>query len=185
MITIVSGLPRSGTSMMMQMVEKAGIPVLTDKIRLADESNQNGYYEYEAVKKLGQDATWLEEAEGKVVKVVSIFIEKLPSNYDYRIVFMERNIDEILHSQRSMLERQGKSSPADQTLLRATFLSQVERTKAYIEARENMSLLDQKYEEILMSPVPAAVNLATFLDQGEPITIASVVDPELRTSIIQ
>lgn len=185
MITIVSGLPRSGTSMMMQMVEKAGIPVLTDEIRAADESNRNGYYEYEAVKKLRQDASWLEEAEGRVVKVVSIFIDQLPSSHDYRVVFMERNIDEVLHSQRSMLEREGKSSPADQTLLRATFLSQVERTKGYVEAQENMSLLNLKYEEILMNPVPAAVNLATFLDQGEPIMIASVVDPDLRTSIIQ
>ncbi|MCF7808773.1 MAG: sulfotransferase family protein [Candidatus Marinimicrobia bacterium] len=185
MITIVSGLPRSGTSMMMQMVEKAGVPVLTDGIRSADESNQKGYYEYEAVKKLKHDTSWLSEAEGKAIKVVSIFIDELPATFDYRIIFMERNIDEILHSQHTMLERQEKTSPAGQTLLRATFLSQIQRVKTYIESQKNMSLLCLQYEDILANPLPAAVQLATFIDQGDALSMASVVDPSLRTAFAE
>ena len=107
-MAIVSGLPRSGTSMMMQMLEAGGMEVLTDGIRQANEDNPRGYYEFERVKQIKEDPGWLEEAQGKVVKMVSMLLFDLPAGYRYRIVFMRREMREILTSQRVMLERLGQ-----------------------------------------------------------------------------
>jgi hypothetical protein len=110
-ITIVSGLPRSGTSMMMMMLEAGGLEPLTDNLRTADEDNPRGYYEFERVKQLKSDKTWLSQAHGKVVKVVSALLSHLPSDHCYKVLFMRRDIDEVLSSQHQMLLRRGK--PAD------------------------------------------------------------------------
>src|SRR5262245_12295550 len=106
-ITIVSGLPRSGTSMMMSMLEAGGLGALTDGIRAADEDNPKGYYEFERVKKIKQDTAWLADAKGRVVKMISQLLLDLPAAYQYRIIFMRRNIDEILASQKQMMVRRG------------------------------------------------------------------------------
>jgi hypothetical protein len=113
-IVVVSGLPRSGTSMMMKMLEAGGIPVLTDYEREADEDNPKGYFEFERVKNLkdGDDA-WLPQAKGKVVKVIAALLTDLPSSYEYEVIFMRRAMPEILASQRQMLIRRGEM----QTLL--------------------------------------------------------------------
>ena len=94
MITVVSGLPRSGTSMMMRMLEAGGVPVLTDEKREADEDNLQGYYEDERVKQLREDASWITEAEGKAVKVISYLLRHLPCGHSYKVIFMERRIPE-------------------------------------------------------------------------------------------
>ena len=107
-ITIVSGLPRSGTSMMMKMLEAGGMQVLTDHIRTADEDNPKGYYEFERVKQIEHDQAWLPDAQGKVVKMISALLKHLPSSYTYKVIFMRRNIDEILASQKQMLIRRGE-----------------------------------------------------------------------------
>ncbi len=112
-VTLVSGLPRSGTSMMMRMLEAGGLPVLADHLRTADEDNPEGYYEFERVKKIEHDSAWLEEARGRVVKMISALLKHLPPGYTYKIVFMRRKLEEILASQREMLVRRGK--PADAT----------------------------------------------------------------------
>ena len=104
-VTLVSGLPRSGTSMMMQMLHAGGIPAVTDNIRLADKDNERGYYELEAVKRTKDDASWLRDAPGKAVKVIYLLLYDLPTDYTYRVIFMNRNLDEVLASQRAMLER--------------------------------------------------------------------------------
>jgi len=105
-ITVVSGLPRSGTSMMMKMLEAGGLACLTDSKRLPDEDNPRGYYEFERVKKLPEgDCDWLIDARGKVVKVVSTLLEYLTTVYPYKIVYMQRNTLEVVHSQRQMLSR--------------------------------------------------------------------------------
>ena len=108
-ITIVSGLPRSGTSMMMKMLEAGGLEAVTDEIRKADEDNPKGYYEFEKVKKIKEDSSWLEDVKGKVVKMVSMLLYDLPSDYSYKIIFMRREMNEILASQTKMLGRKGKS----------------------------------------------------------------------------
>ena len=107
MITIVSGLPRSGTSMMMQMLKLGGIEPFIDNIRTPDEDNPKGYFEYEKVKKLKIDNSWLEDAEGKSIKIISQLLSNLPSEYNYKVIFMRRDMSEILASQQKMIERLG------------------------------------------------------------------------------
>src|SRR5437899_574640 len=108
-VTIVSGLPRSGTSMMMKMLEAGGMEPLTDHVRTADEDNPKGYYEFERVKDLEKDQTWLEDAKGRYVKVISMLLKHLPAGYTYKVIFMRRTMEEILASQRKMLVRRGES----------------------------------------------------------------------------
>ena len=110
MITIVSGLPRSGTSLMMQMLESGGLPVLCDGERKADTDNPKGYFEWERIKQLPKDPSLIAEAEGKVVKVISQLILSLPADHDYRIVFMQRPLPEVLKSQDKMLRTPGQRS---------------------------------------------------------------------------
>src|SRR5215831_7771246 len=107
-IMIVSGLPRSGTSLMMQMLDKGGLPVVTDNIRAADTDNPRGYYEYEQVKKIKEDASWLPATRGKAFKMVSQLLYDLPASETYRIIFMERDLEEVLQSQEKMLARLGR-----------------------------------------------------------------------------
>src|SRR5262245_34269287 len=119
-IIIVSGLPRSGTSMMMKILEAGGLPVLTDALRTADDDNPKGYYEYERVKQLDKgDQAWLAEAEGKVVKVISALLTQLPATHQYRVIFMQRKLAEVLASQRKMLIHRGEPTDAvdDETLI--------------------------------------------------------------------
>jgi hypothetical protein len=98
-ITIVSGLPRTGTSLMMQMIHAGGIPALTDKVRASDEDNPKGYFELEAVKRTKKDDSWLAEAAGRVVKMVHLLLYDLPVNHQYRVVFMRRELREVVRSQ--------------------------------------------------------------------------------------
>ena len=107
-IIVVSGLPRSGTSMMMKMLEAGGLEILTVNLREADANNPKGYYEFEQVKKIKEDSTWLPDAIGKVVKIVTGLITFLPAEYNYKVIFMERELGEILSSQKKMLGRLGK-----------------------------------------------------------------------------
>src|SRR5689334_6667350 len=107
-IVIVSGLPRSGTSLMMQMLHGGGVEVVTDHVRTADTDNPRGYYEYEQVKKVKQDASWLPATRGKSFKMVSQLLYDLPPGERYRIIFMERDLDEVLVSQEKMLQRLGR-----------------------------------------------------------------------------
>ena len=107
-VTVVSGLPRSGTSMMMRMLEAGGMEPVTDDLRTADEDNPKGYYEFERVKDLERDQAWLEDARGRFVKVISMLLRHLPSGHRYKIIFMRRKMEEILASQRQMLVRRGE-----------------------------------------------------------------------------
>ena len=113
-ITVVSGLPRSGTSLMMQMLAAGGIPPLTDGQRAADPSNPRGYLEFDPVKRLKGDRSWLPQARGKAVKIIHLLLPELAdaSPGDYRVVMMRRPVGEVVRSQRAMLARQGKASAA-------------------------------------------------------------------------
>ena len=124
-LTIVSGLPRSGTSLMMKMLEAGGLPVLVDNVREADVDNPRGYYEFEPVKALKSDASWVAPALGKAVKMVYLLLMDLPSDQDYRVVFMRRNLDEVLASQKAMLDRMGKPAPLDDARMAQLFRDQL------------------------------------------------------------
>ena len=110
-IIIVSGLPRSGTSLMMQMLDNGGIEVVTDNVRTADTDNPRGYYEFEQVKKIKEDVSWLPGTRGKAFKMVSQLLYELPASEKYRVIFMERDLDEMIRSQEKMLARLGKPRP--------------------------------------------------------------------------
>lgn len=164
-VIVVSGLPRSGTSMMMKMLAAGGLPILTDNERRADENNPRGYYEFEPVKQLREGVSdWVPQAEGKVVKIISALLEHLPAGHTYKIIFMRRHIDEILASQRRMLERDGKPTDrvSDEQLaeLYRKHLAQVE---AWLAGQPNMEVLYVSYNDILTNPDPIAAEVNTFL----------------------
>ncbi|MBP7999476.1 MAG: sulfotransferase family protein [Chloroflexi bacterium] len=181
-ITIVSGLPRSGTSMMMKMLVAGGIAPLTDAIRSADGDNPEGYYEFERVKQLDKgDTTWLVEAQGKVVKVISALLKHLPTRYEYRVVFMRRRIEEVLASQKKMLIHRGEATDAvsDEELaqLYRKHLGQVD---AWLNSQPNVRVLYVNYNTILKNPeaeLPAI--LAFFDDKLDRDKMLQVVKPEL------
>jgi len=179
---VVSGLPRSGTSMMMAMLQAGGLAVLTDAIRQADADNPKGYYEFERVKQLEHDASWLDDADGKAVKVISQLVQHLPGQHDYKVVFMLRNMDEVLASQRQMLIRRGRPTDAasDETLAQV-FDQHLVQVREWIEAQPNMQVLYIDYGEVLDQPVELAQRVNDFLGGGLDVTaMASVVDKRLH-----
>jgi len=164
-VLIVSGLPRSGTSMMMRMLEFGGLPVLIDEIRTPNEDNPNGYYEFEAVKQTRQDASWLGNAAGKVVKMVYRLLYDLPRGYDYKVIFMRRNTDEVLASQKKMLERNGDAGINDisSAQISALFRRQLKEFKEWIEGQSNFSILEVDYNRTLEEPEAELERLNAFL----------------------
>lgn len=164
-IYIVSGLPRSGTSMMMKMLEAGGLRILTDNIRIADDDNLQGYYEFERVKQLRDgDIDWLKDAGGSVIKVISALLEHLPSGYYYKIVFMEREMMEILSSQRKMLERRGKpGNPAEDGKFVELYRKHLDKIKNWIAHQTNMDVLYIPYNEMVKHPAEYAEKVTEFL----------------------
>ncbi len=181
-ITVVSGLPRSGTSMMMKILEAGGLPPLTDNLRTADEDNPKGYFEFERVKKMPDgDISWVEDAQGKAVKVISALLEHLPPAYTYRVLFMQRKVDEILASQEQMLVRSGK--PTDQVSdeqLAEMYGKHLVKVKAWLDEQTNFSVNYLDYNAMLADPTKYARQINQFLDNSlNPQEMAGVVDPNL------
>jgi len=181
-ITIVSGLPRSGTSMMMKMLEAGGIPPYTDNLRTPDDDNPKGYYEFERVKKLPEgDTEWLREARGKAVKVISALLEHLPPDYAYRVLFMQRKMDEILASQKKMLVRSGK--PTDQVSdeqLAEMYGKHLVKVNAWLAGQANFSVVYLDYNAMLVDPHPYALQVNQFLGANlDPQAMVAVVDTNL------
>jgi len=181
-VTVVSGLPRSGTSMMMKMVEAGGIQPMTDEIRTADKDNPKGYYEFERVKQLDKgDTAWVNEAQGKVVKVISALLKHLPSEHEYRVIFMRRTMLEILASQRKMLVRRGEDpNKMDDEKMATLFNKHLESVQEWLQAQPNVSVLYIHYSEMLADPLPDIERIAQFL--GKELNVekmANIVDPNL------
>lgn len=164
-ITVVSGLPRSGTSMMMKMLAAGGLEIMTDELRTADESNPKGYYEYERVKMLNSgDDAWVPDAQGKVVKVISYLLEYLPAEFDYKVIFMRRDIGEILSSQRRMLEREGKSdSGISDEKMSALFNKHLTKVESWMEQQNNMEVIYISYNATLQKPQETLEQINRFL----------------------
>lgn len=180
-IFVVSGLPRSGTSLLMQMLEAGGATLLTDENRLPDEDNPKGYLEFEPVKNLRSNKEWLPLAKGKVVKVIHALLPDLPSNYQYKIIFINRNVEEIVASQKKMLQRAGRTGanmPDDK--LTALFTAERTRILKWIGVQKNMELLECDYREIVEDSFFNAQRIATFLELELNINLmAQVVDAKL------
>ena len=166
-MTVVSGLPRSGTSMMMQMIEAAGMPILTDAVRVPDRSNPRGYFEHEAVKHLARESSFVSSASGMALKVVSPLLPKLPSGPHYRIVLMKRDMDEVLRSQARMMGGAAANSPADREvedgILRAAFTKSMAQARAWIEKGPNTLVLEIEHGEALREPLQIARRVAEFI----------------------
>ncbi|MCI0490661.1 MAG: sulfotransferase [Blastocatellia bacterium] len=180
-IIIVSGLPRSGTSMMMSMLVAGGLEVLTDDIRTADEDNPKGYYEFEKVKELAHDKSWIEDARGKVVKIISALLKHLPAEHAYKVIFMHRNMEEILASQRQMLIR--REQPADTVSderMAEMFRKHLKDIEAWLAGQQNFDVLYVNYNEVLRGPDEHIEKINRFLGNGLDVkSMAGVVDRAL------
>ena len=148
-ITVVSGLPRSGTSMMMKMLDAGGISPVTDGLRVADEDNPQGYFEHEGVKRLSEDAGFVSGARGRAIKIISELIYHLPEGETYRVIFLRRRIDEILRSQEQMLRRRGtfrEGGPSDEKM-RPILEKSALKAMNFVVDRTDMRMLVLDYHE--------------------------------------
>ena len=181
-VIVVSGLPRSGTSMLMKMLEAGGIPPLTDSIRTADDENPKGYYEFERVKAMDKgDTAWVADAEGKAVKVISALLKYLPPDYQYQIIYIQRSMPEILASQRKMLIRRGEDpDKMDDEQMAALFAKHVAQVEQWLKEQPNISVLYVHYSDILADPEPQVTRINAFLGgQLDVMQMATVIDPNL------
>ncbi len=180
-IVVVSGLPRSGTSMAMKMLEAGGLCVVTDGVRGADEDNPKGYYEYERVKnlELDHDRRWLREVRGKAVKIVSFLIKTLPPNNNYKLLFMQRDLNEILASQAKMLARRGETSEVSDKQMTELFQQDLANARFFLRRRQ-FETLEVQYKETLNHPREQAQRMAAFLGRRLDIeAMVRVVDATL------
>jgi hypothetical protein len=181
-IIVVSGLPRSGTSMMMKMLEAGGLPILTDNLREADANNPKGYYEFERVKEMPNgDYGWIPEAGGKVVKIVTGLIMNLPSNTRFKVVFMQRAMKEVLSSQKKMLGRLGREDDnVEDEKMKKIYQEHLKQVNAWIAKQPNIEVLYVNYNTMLENPLESLQKVNEFLGGGMDMNVmAGVVDKEL------
>lgn len=180
-IVIVSGLPRTGTSMMMRMLEAGGMPILTDYVRKPDEDNPRGYYEFEPVKRTKQDPSWLAQAVGKAVKMVHVLLYDLPLDRDYHVIFTTRKLEEVIASQNVMLDRQGKAAGdlSDEQLIKA-FSVQLAKLDRWLAERPNFHVLRVNYNDTLKDPATTVRAVNDFLGGVlDTQSMLRVVEPSL------
>ncbi len=173
-IVVVSGLPRSGTSMMMKMLQAGGLEILTDELRAADDDNPNGYFEFERVKQMTEgDRAWLDEAGGKVVKVISALLEHLPTDRTYKIIFMEREIREVLASQKKMLDHRGEKSKISDEEMAAQFREHLKVVKPWLARQPRVEVLYVGYNSLMSDPEPLCRRVIEFL--GLPLDLEKML----------
>ncbi|MBN1268695.1 MAG: sulfotransferase family protein [Kiritimatiellae bacterium] len=181
MITVVSGLPRSGTSLMMQMLKAGGMELLVDEARPADPDNPRGYCEYEKAKRLDRDNSWMAEAEGKAVKLVSQLLYSLPAGHEYRVIFMTRAMEEILASQRDMLARRGAApgGPADAAMANH-FEAHLQKLRRWLKGAASIRVLECDFNRLVREPRAAADEVIRFLGLELDVeAMCAAVDPSL------
>lgn len=183
-VYIVSGLPRSGTSMMMQMLEAGGLQIFSDKKRQADDNNPRGYLEHEAIKRLASDSSVIYQAEGKVVKVIVNLLRFLPANLEYKIILMRRPIGEIIQSQERMLVNLNKSRAGD-SLFEADkkWQASLDQSIKLVQTQSNIDLLELSYSDVLKDPLKQAERVQSFFDCKLQLSeMCRVVDKNLYRS---
>ena len=180
-VIVVTGLPRSGTSMIMRMLQSGGLDLMTDNVRRPDPDNPLGYFEFAGVKKLKTDASWLYSAKGKAVKIVSPLLAYLPEDLSYRLIFVRRNMSEILSSQRKMLEHARADRTSDYSdEIAHKYRLHLNRVQAWIQDQRNMVCLFVEYREILADPLPHASAFRDFLRLPLDVEgMAGAVEPSL------
>jgi hypothetical protein len=181
-VVVVSGLPRSGTSLLMNMLEAGGMALLVDNARSADKDNPNGYFELEKVKNLGEmtDKSWVREARGKTVKVISHLLKELPDENYYRVLFARRDLAEVITSQNIMLDRQQAPNPVDDEKAMDLFRKHLINVRVLARCRPNFEMIELPYRDTLHNPPATAKRIARFLrvslDTGK---MSTVVDRRL------
>lgn len=180
-IVVVTGMPRSGTSLMMQMLNAGGIPALTDNRRAPDAHNPLGYFEYEPVKSLARDASWVQSGRGKAVKIIYRLLRHLPREFEYRVVFMERELAHVFASQREMLRARGDvaAKQSEQPML-AAFETEIKEAQRWLASQRNIQILLVRYDEILENPDYWVSEVSRFLDGLDTTAMAACVNPALR-----
>jgi hypothetical protein len=183
-IIIVSGLPRSGTSMLMKMLDAGGLEIATDGERTADVDNPKGYYELERVKQLDKqtDKSWLKGLRGKTVKIISLLLKELPDDNTYKVIFVDRNLQEVIASQNKMLVHRGESvnPDGDEKMIR-TFEVHLQNIKAMLKSKPCFEVLYLNHRSILDNPAEEAAKISTFLGlNGQTEKMAAIVDPSLH-----
>jgi len=180
-IVVVSGLPRSGTSLMMMMLDAAGIPPIQDNIREADADNPKGYYEYERVKDMPKgDTSWVKNTKGKAVKVITALLEHLPKKFKYDVIVMRREMDEILASQTKMLERRGEENKISDAEMSDLFSRHFDKVMAWVKDQKNIRYVEVSYNNLLENPEEEIAKVNQFL--GGKLDIAAMqakIDPKL------
>ncbi len=181
MITVVSGLPRSGTSLVMQMLAAGGYPILCDDRRPADDDNPRGYLEYARVKSLEHDASWLDQAEGKAVKIISPLLASLPAHHDYRIIFLQRDLGEVLRSQAIMLQRRGQPPGPSAEVMQAHFERHLQTVESWLSRQSHIRTLNCQFTDLMRGPLNMAAMIAQFLEGELNLTeMAAAVEPTLH-----
>ena len=181
-IVMVSGLPRSGTSMTMKMLVEGGLELLTDGIRTADDSNPEGYYEFEKVKELNKarDLSWLNGARGKAVKVISYLLPHLPDTLNYQVIFMHRNLHEVIASQNKMLVQRDEPAGTDDDQMLALFEEHLKKVKHVIAMRPCFDTIEINYKDVLDQPLQQATRINQFLGGRLDVErMAAAVDQKL------
>jgi hypothetical protein len=181
-IVVVSGLPRSGTSMLMKMLDAGGLPVITDGLRTADEDNPRGYFEVERIKSLAEetDRTWLAGSRGKGIKVISYLLRALPPQFNYKVVFLRRDLEEVLASQKKMLTRRGESDNTPPERMRELFENDLWRARYLLTHQPQFETIEVGYTEVIRRPVDEARRIAAFVGGGLNVeAMAAAVDPQL------
>ncbi len=166
-IVVVSGLPRSGTSMLMKMLDAGGIAIMTDRERAADVDNPHGYFEHERIKDLEKetDKSYLREGRGKALKVISFLIKDLPDDNDYRVIFVRRDLDEVLASQNKMIQRIGTTdTSAEEEAMKEAYRNDIVRTRLLCKKRSNFALIEIHYSATIENPAETAQKINSFLD---------------------
>jgi hypothetical protein len=167
MITIVSGLPRSGTSLMMQMLAAGGMPILSDGERTPDVDNPRGYLEWERIKQLPREPGCIAEAEGKAVKVISLLLLSLPEGHEYRVIFMQRPLPEVLASQEAMMRNRGTANAAaSASMMAKAFEMNLRAVDAFLDSKAYVKTLRVAYHDVLKDAGPVAQSVAEFLEVG-------------------
>ena len=181
-VVVVSGLPRSGTSMLMKMLDAGGLPLVTDSLRVADEDNPKGYYEFERVKDLAaeKDKSYLREARGKGIKVISFLLKSLPDDLNYKVLFIRRNIQEVLASQKKMLARRNEPDETPAERMTELFQDDVWRATYLLKRKPQFEVLELEYSSILARPLEEVRRVNQFLGGRLDVdAMAAVVDPQL------
>jgi len=178
-VTVVSGIPRSGTSLVMQMLRAGGLPLLCDARRPPDVHNPRGYFEYEPVRRSREDASWLAQAAGRGVKVVHALVAELPEGPAYRLVLLHRDLREVVASQAAMLAGRAPPGPSSERLVEI-FAAQLAELERRLAARRDFRVLHLEHRQLLAEPRRAAALLADFVGAGlDPEAMAAAVDPSL------